>query len=64
MAESKETARRWHGERLPNCDRLGSLIGSEDTPSAIQAQRLASRFGLPPAIAGVVARHAFGEVAA
>jgi hypothetical protein len=38
-----------------NTDLLASAIGSENTLTHLQVQRLCRRFGLPPTIAGVVA---------
>lgn len=61
MLQKTETARRWHGERLPNVDLAGELITSEDSPSARQAQRLAIRFGLTLVVADVIAAHHFGR---
>jgi len=63
MLKNAEPARRWHGERLPDTDQLGSAISLEDNPAARLAQRLALRFGLTPHVADVIATHLFGRAA-
>jgi hypothetical protein len=61
MLSQNETARQWHGERLLKCDRLGGVINSEVSSTALQIQRLVGRFGLAPELAAVVALHVFGR---